>query len=350
MSDILYLQRALDLARRGGAHTRTNPNVGALLVHSHRIIGEGWHAAYGKAHAEVAALEAVAPPDRHLIPQSTLYVTLEPCSHHGKTPPCADRIVQEGIPRVVVGVQDPNPTVAGRGLARLRAAGVEVALAPDPAPFLQLIRPFWVNQQYRRPYLHLKWAETADGYMGQHGRRLRISGHAAQVWTHTQRARHQAILIGWGTLLADNPQLNVRLANGPNPEVVLLSPQGSLPPQLALRQTAPLVHVVNPVHGGGPEGGLRFLRLPFKDGVVALPALWEALYAADISSILVEGGAQLLTSILASGQFDELSIVRSHRSQPEADLHGPILPAGLPTPTQAALGDDTLWHWELPMQ
>jgi diaminohydroxyphosphoribosylaminopyrimidine deaminase/5-amino-6-(5-phosphoribosylamino)uracil reductase len=132
--------------------------------------------------------------------------------------------------------------------------------------------------------------------------------------------------------------------------VVLLSPQGSLPPQLALRQTAPLVHVVNPVHGGGPEGGLRFLRLPFNDGVVALPALWEALFAAGISSILVEGGAQLLASILASGQFDELSILRSHTTQPAADLPAPQLPAGLPAPVMTPLGSDTLWHWELPLQ
>ncbi|MBX3101227.1 MAG: RibD family protein, partial [Bacteroidetes bacterium] len=219
----------------------------------------------------------------------------------------------------------------------------------DPEPFRWLLRPFLVNQLKQRPYIHLKWAQTAHGYMGQKGHTLQISGPEAQRWTHARRARHQAILVGWQTLLTDNPRLNVRHHPGPDPEVILLSPQGALPPRLALRETAPLVYVINPTHGGGPEGGLLFVKMSFTDGAVPIDALWHTLLQRGVSSIFVEGGAQLHRSILSSGLFDELSVVHSPHTLPDADIPAPPLPAGLPPAQVSTLGADQLWHWELPL-
>nr|WP_311136672.1 bifunctional diaminohydroxyphosphoribosylaminopyrimidine deaminase/5-amino-6-(5-phosphoribosylamino)uracil reductase RibD [Hymenobacter cellulosilyticus] len=210
--DVLMMRRALDLARLGTGYARPNPLVGCVVTHEGRIIGEGWHRQYGGPHAEVNALAAVA--DQRLLSQARVYVTLEPCSHFGKTPPCADLLIAKGVKEVVVCNLDPNPLVAGRGLEKLRAAGIHVETGLLEAEGRWLNRRFFTFQEKKRPYVVLKWAETADGYLaGPYFQPVRISGPLAQAAVHQWRTEEQAILIGTRTALHDNPASTP--ANGP---------------------------------------------------------------------------------------------------------------------------------------
>lgn len=212
-----FMHRALQLARLGKGFVAPNPMVGCLIHHPHEgIIGEGWHRQFGDAHAEVNAIRSVS--NQALLTESTLYVTLEPCSHFGKTPPCADLIIEKGIPHVVVACQDPNPLVAGKGILKLKEAGIKVDLGLLEADAWVLNKHFMVNQLANRPFITLKWAQTEDGYIARtDGSSKWISSAESRMWVHKWRSEHQAILAGKGTLLTDNPQLTVRNWTGPNP-------------------------------------------------------------------------------------------------------------------------------------
>ncbi len=218
--DALFLHRCLDLALKASRAVAPNPYVGSVIVHYGRIIGEGFHQQAGQPHAEVLAVRAVADPT--LLKESTIYVTLEPCAHFGKTPPCADLIIRHQIPRVVIGMQDPNPKVDGGGIARMKAQGIEVVLSPDPRPFAEINHVFLTNLAFQRPFIALKWAQTADGYLAgvqTNGGSfpVRITGPQANQYTHRLRASYQGIWIGRKTAEIDNPRLNTRLYPGPNP-------------------------------------------------------------------------------------------------------------------------------------
>jgi len=230
--DLKYMSRCLQLAQNGVGHVSPNPMVGAVLVCNDIIIGEGSHLRYGEAHAEPNAINAVK--NKQLLAQSTLYVNLEPCSHYGKTPPCANLIVQSQIPRVVIGTLDPNPKVAGRGVEILRKAGVEVVVGVLEDECRELNKRFFIFQERNRPYVLLKWAQTADGFIDRNRTSkselpLAISNETTKMLTHKMRSENQAILVGANTVLLDNPSLTVRNWSGRSPIRVAVDRLGRIP-------------------------------------------------------------------------------------------------------------------------
>lgn len=319
MSDTIYLQRCLEIAQRAqyqGLH-RPNPLVGAVLVYQNRIIGEGFHQCYGSAHAEVEAFASVQEADRHLLPQATCYVSLEPCFHHGKTPPCIDLLLREGVQRVVIGCQDPFALVAGKSIDKLRAAGVEVTLAPDTRPFLWLNRRFLCRQQKKRPYIILKCASSADGFLGLPGQRTALTSQHSQRLLHQWRSQEAAILVGAETARIDNPKLNNRLAPTytAQPLRLVLSSKGELHPTLDLLTRAheqeTIVFHTEQLQQKIEAQGLSYQVLP--SGQDAIPALLQALQERGIESVFVEGGAKLLQSFLDLGLWDEMRILQNSK-------------------------------------
>lgn len=281
--DYRYMRRALGLAAAGRGHVSPNPMVGAVIVSPDgRIIGEGWHRRYGGPHAEVNAVRDVADCDRHLLPQSTIYVTLEPCSHYGKTPPCAKLLVDIGIGRVVVGAGDPNPKVSGRGIEMLRQAGitVETGLLADESR--RLNKTFMTAQTLHRPFVTLKWAQSVDGFI-DHRREAgkaaaRFSTPLSSLLVHDRRSTHDAIAVGARTALLDRPRLDTRLVAGASPRRVLFDRHGLV-------------------------GDGDWLRV---DSTMPLSEALHTLFADhNISSLLVEGGASLLGGFISSGLWDE---------------------------------------------
>lgn len=307
--DQLMMRRALDLAHLGTGHARPNPLVGCVITHEGRIIGEGWHRQYGGPHAEVNAVAAVADPT--LLRHSRAYVTLEPCAHHGKTPPCADLLIAQGIPEVVVCNLDPNPLVAGRGLEKLRAAGIQVETGVLEAEGRWLNRRFFTFQEKKRPYVVLKWAETADGYLaGPYFQPVTISGELARVAVHRWRSEEHAILIGTRTALHDNPHLNVREWPGPDSIRLVIDKNLSLPPTHHLfdgRQPT----VVYTYRERATTDKLGFVRLSEAEDL--FPQIFSNLHQRNVQSVLVEGGPTVLNSLLKDGLWDEIRILRSPR-------------------------------------
>lgn len=278
----LYMRRALELARHGQLDASPNPMVGAVIVAPDgRVIGEGWHRRCGEGHAEVNAIASVSDPADLL--DATMYVTLEPCSHYGKTPPCASLIIDRRIPRVVVGCLDPFEKVAGRGVAMLRDAGVEVVTGCLEAECVALNRVFMTAHRLRRPYVTLKWAESADGYIDGH-----ISTPLTSMLVHRMRATYDAILVGSGTELADRPGLDTRLFAGHSPLRVILDRRGRT--------------------GRVTEGNtVVYSRYDSLLDVLA------DLYSRGVTSLLVEGGAQVHASFLAQGVWDTVRVERGQR-------------------------------------
>ena len=308
---------------------RPNPLVGAVLVYEGRILGEGWHQAYGQAHAEVNALAAVGPEDRDKIPHSTLYVSLEPCFHYGKTPPCVDLVLRERIPCVVIGMADPFPAVAGQSIRKLQEAGVEVVLAPNPADFEQLNRRFLSVHLAQRPYVVLKCALSADGYIGRPEEEIALTQPETRYWTHRWRSEEAAILVGTNTALCDDPRLDNRAfgAYTVQPLRLVLDRHKRLPDSLDLFKRAaeqPTWVLVEDLPQEPPAQGLRYMALDFG----RMPqALVELLQKERISSLLVEGGGQVLQGFLQAQIWDEMRILRSAKSLGQG-LPSPQLPQG----------------------
>lgn len=299
------MRRCYELARLGNSYVAPNPMVGAVLVHEGRIIGEGWHQRFGEAHAEVNCLDAVKPEDLHLLPSSTLYVSLEPCAHQGKTPPCADRIIEAGIPSVVIGVTDPHLPARISGVQKLRAAGIHVTLNVLPDEGRELLKQFLCYHEKHRPYITLKWAESADGYIGRSGERIHISHALSDRMVHQLRADHQAILIGQETLLNDDPALTVRLVPGKDPVRIILGRSGNVPPESRITQhTSGYTLVVNEERACYVEH-MECIKVPDTRDI---RGVLQALYELKILSVLVEGGARILQSFIDSGLWDEAYI------------------------------------------
>ncbi|UYZ62135.1 bifunctional diaminohydroxyphosphoribosylaminopyrimidine deaminase/5-amino-6-(5-phosphoribosylamino)uracil reductase RibD [Hymenobacter weizhouensis] len=307
--DQLMMRRALDLARLGTGYVRPNPLVGCVITHEGRVIGEGWHRQYGGPHAEVNAVAAVT--EQHLLPRSRVYVTLEPCAHFGKTPPCADLLVEKGVAEVVVCNLDPNPLVAGRGLHKLRDAGIQVETGVLEPEGRWLNRRFFTVQEKKRPYVVLKWAETADGYLaGPYHQPVAISGELARVAVHQWRADEHAILVGTRTALHDNPRLNVRAWPGPDPIRVVIDKNLSLPPTHHLfDQSQPTL--VYTYRQRATTGNLGYITL--REAEDLLPQMLQNLQQRQVQSVLVEGGPTVLNSLLKDGLWDEARVIRSPR-------------------------------------
>jgi diaminohydroxyphosphoribosylaminopyrimidine deaminase/5-amino-6-(5-phosphoribosylamino)uracil reductase len=301
------MRRALDLAYRGTGYARPNPLVGCVVTHEGRIIGEGWHQQYGGPHAEVNALAAVA--DQSLLAHSRVYVTLEPCAHHGKTPPCADLLIEKGVPEVVVCNPDPFPLVAGRGIEKLLAAGVrvETGLLADEGRWLN--RRFFTFHEKKRPYLVLKWAETADGFLaGRYFQPVQISGEQARLLTHHWRAEEAAILVGTRTALHDNPRLNVRDWPGPQPTRVVIDKNLSLPPTHHVLDGSQPTLIYTYRERAAAEN-IDYVTVSEADNV--LPQLLENLWQRQVQSVFVEGGPTILNALINAGIWDEIRVFRS---------------------------------------
>lgn len=341
-----FLQRILGLAARGAGAVSPNPLVGALLVYNGRIVAEGWHKLFGGPHAEVEAINQVK--DKALLSACTLYVSLEPCNHHGKTPPCTELIIAKGIRKVVVGCKDPNPRVQGQGITRLRAAGIEALLADDPQPFIKINRAFFVNQILRRPYVILKWAQTADGYMGSTRQRLQISGTEALRWGHALRAHTQAVLVGTNTALADDPTLSTRYFTGRSPLRIVLDKSLRLPPSLNVFKDGNPTWVLNGIKHG-TEGNITYWKPERPNAWNDWGVLLHELYHRNnIASILVEGGAHVLQQLLDAELYDELHVYQSDQLLAKADVRAPMLKQGMKLKQQRAGGQDALFTTFVP--
>lgn len=264
--DEKYMQRCLQLAANGIQGARPNPMVGAVIVTNGRIIGEGYHVRCGEGHAEVNAFASVRPEDEALLKDATIYVSLEPCSHYGKTPPCADLIIKKGVKRVVVGCIDPFAEVQGRGIKKLKDAGIDVTVGVLEEECQWLNRRFFTYHREHRPYIILKWAQTANGYIDNGGKALQISNEQTQMLSHQLRAEEDAILVGHTTDIREHPQLTVRHWHGPNPKRIVLT----------------------------------------HDRPIA--QLMEDLYQHGIQSLIVEGGCQTHESFIEAGLWDEIRV------------------------------------------
>ncbi len=363
-ADIEFMRRAKALAQRGMGFVNPNPLVGAILVRDGEIIGEGWHARFGGLHAERAAIADCAArgnsPER-----ATLYVTLEPCCHTGKQPPCTEAIIEAGIGRVVVGSADPNPVVAGRGCEQLRSAGITVdeGVARDECDALNRI--FFHFITHHTPYVTLKYAMTLDGKAATRiGASRWITGPSARHRVHEERLRHAAIMVGIGTVLADDPQLTCRLEGGRNPLRIVCDSHLRTPPASTIAQTA---HEVATIIACSPDApleralalerkGCEILRIPTAHGAIDLANLMTLLGERDIDSVLVEGGPTLAASMLEAGIVNRLQAFIAPKLFAGASAPCPLGGKGIEAPDQAwtlsgtsieRLGDDVLIEGDL---
>ena len=328
MEEEKYMWRCLQLARNGLCGAAPNPMVGAVVVCDGRIIGEGYHVRCGEAHAEVNALRSVADPS--LLKRSTVYVSLEPCAHFGKTPPCADLLVEKQVPRVVVGCQDPFARVAGRGIEKLRQAGCQVTVGVLERECRFLNRRFITFHTLRRPYVTLKWAQSADGYIGvrRAGLPVRLSSPLTAILVHKRRSEHAAIMVGTDTALLDNPSLTVRHWYGQNPVRVVPDRELRLPVSLHLFDgTVPtLVFTQSNRHPDSPN--TCYVEADFGDGRL-LPQVMQMLHERNLQSLLVEGGSRLLQTFLEAGLWDEI-YVETSPVRLGGGVKAPQVDAGMP--------------------
>ncbi len=337
-SDEQYMARCLELARRGGRDTGTNPMVGCVIVCDGRIIGEGWHRKFGEAHAEVNALRSVRAEDREGLSRATLYVNLEPCSHYGKTPPCCDAVVAAGIRRVVTGMRDPFPKVNGSGVARMREAGIEVTENVLQEACRELNRRFVVYHGRHRPYVVFKWAQTADGFID--GARdvsqppVWMTGDACKRLVHRWRSEESAIWVGSRTVLRDDPALTNRMMPGGSPLRLVIDREGVIPSGAKLldgsADTVVFTDGTRPLPADRP--GVRYVGVT--PGAGTLDDVMRWLYENGVLSVLVEGGTTLLEALAAKGWVDEARIFVAPRMLAElpgggnGGVRAPLLPPG----------------------
>lgn len=344
-SQLFYLNRTLELARLGGSAVQPNPMVGSVVVHQDRIIGEGFHQFPGGPHAEVNAIHSVR--DYSLLPQSTIYVSLEPCAHTGKTPPCVDLIIHHKIPKVVIGCLDPNPKVSGKGVAKLRSHGIEVVMAEDPQPFIRLNKIFFTNLQKGRPYICLKWAESGDGMIAgldsnRYPERTPISGIEAKRLVHKLRATYQGILIGSRTAIVDDPSLTTRIYPGKSPvRLIWNSSSQPLPDTLGVFDGPPTTYVLerSPV---SPNSILIETHAP--------KAIMKAIKDLGIHSVMVEGGRNTLQAFLDSGFYDEIYKFRNPDLILAKGVPAPVIPYSNWVKNSRLVGRDWLEYYEMPIE
>jgi diaminohydroxyphosphoribosylaminopyrimidine deaminase/5-amino-6-(5-phosphoribosylamino)uracil reductase len=305
------MQRCLQLAANGFGNVAPNPMVGCVIVYDHKIIGEGYHANYGEAHAEVNAINSVK--DKSLLKDATLYVSLEPCSHHGKTPPCSDLIIESGIKKVVVASGDTNPLVAGKGIEKLKRAGVEVISGVLETEARELNKRFFAFHEQKRPYIILKWAQTADGYIDRKRAdntepALQISNEQSKRLLHKWRSEEQAIMVGRSTARLDNPRLDVRLVSGKNPLRIVLDKNAELAESLNLFNSSQQT-IVFTSKKTEAKNNLEFVVIDFEKNV--LQQMMSVLFYKQIQSVIAEGGTKLLQSFIDQDLWDEARVIIS---------------------------------------
>ncbi len=339
MNDEDYMRRAIALAKKGEGWVNPNPMVGAVIVKNGRIIGEGYHQKCGEPHAERNALASCTEPPEG----AALYVTLEPCCHYGRTPPCTDAILESGIAKVVIGSGDPNPKVAGKGAALLKAAGVDVEEGFLKEECDRLNPVYFHFIQTGLPYLVLKYAMSLDGKTAAvTGASRWVTGEAARLDVHRLRNRYSGIMAGLGTVLADDPLLTCRLTNGRNPTRILCDSRLRLPLDSRICRTAkevPTIVAATAADGDKKarleEMGVKVLTIPEKDGMVDLPILMQRLGKLEIDSILLEGGGQLSYSALKAGLVQEVYAYVAPKIFGGAEAKTPVEGPGVLSPDQA---------------
>ncbi len=335
------MRRCFQLARLGHGQVAPNPLVGAIIVHNDSIIGEGWHQKYGEAHAEVNAIRSVSAENLPFLSAATIYVSLEPCHHYGKTPPCVDLLLQYGFQRVVIACIDPNPLVGGQSVAKLRAAGVDVTVGVCEAEGRELAAAFFCFQEKKRPYILLKWAESQDGFMGKEGEQVWLTNPVSKRLVNRWRSEFGAILVGTNTAKTDNPQLTNRLWMGNSPLRIILDRNLSFleePEKYAfLDNTAHtwLIHDIEAVSKNNPTTA-ELIRIPFDDQL--LTHLLEKLYQEKINSLIVEGGAKLLSAFIKQNLWDEARIFTAPVYLKKG-IKAPQLSAYTPLKVSDILGD-----------
>jgi diaminohydroxyphosphoribosylaminopyrimidine deaminase/5-amino-6-(5-phosphoribosylamino)uracil reductase len=317
------MHRCLQLAKLGAGQVAPNPMVGAMLVYQDCIIGEGYHEHYGQAHAEVNCINSVSEANLLLIEKSTLYVSLEPCAHYGKTPPCADLIIQKKIAQVVIGCRDSYEEVNGRGIEKLLKAGVVVIAGILEKEALDLNKRFFTFHTKKRPYIILKWAQSQDDKIAKEDfSAVKISHDITNRLVHKWRSEEAAILVATNTALYDNPSLTNRLWQGNNPTRLVIDRQLKLPGSLHLFDRSVKTIIFNQ-QKDEERNGLLFYKL--SDEEKLLPGLLNALYQLKIQSVLVEGGAKLLQSFIDADCWDEARVITNEEMMIGHGIQSPQL-------------------------
>jgi len=303
-TDEQYMQRCLQLALKGLGNVSPNPMVGCVIIHENKIIGEGYHQKFGEAHAEVNAINSVQ--DKSLLKSSTLFVSLEPCNHFGKTPPCADLILKYEIPNVVIGIQDSFEKVNGSGIKKLKDASVHVTAGILEEKCHEINKRFFTFQKEKRPYIILKWAQSKDGFIGKKNESIRISNELTRVINDTWRTQEDAVLIGGETARTDNPHLTVRKIVGRNPIRIILSDSGNLPSHLNLcdGKATTIVYSKN----NNSHANCESVLIPNKNN---LQLILSDLQKRNIQSVIVEGGSTILNQFVQENLWDEIRIFES---------------------------------------
>lgn len=316
--DEQMMQRCIQLAENGLGTTYPNPMVGCVIVHDGKIIAEGWHQKAGEPHAEVNAIAQIQ--DKEILKISTLYVSLEPCAHHGKTPPCADLIVQHQIPKAVIGTVDPFAKVNGLGIQKLKDAGIEVISSVMEKECRDLNKRFFTFHQEKRPYIILKWAQTTDGFMAaENGEQKWITNEYSKQLVHKWRTEEQSILVGTQTAETDNPQLNARLWNGNQPIRLVLDKDLKLNPDLNLFDKSQRTIFFTEKEKEN-LGNLEFIQIDFNENLAH--SILQKLYELEIQSIIIEGGKRTLDSFIKQDLWDEARIFTSSDSW-DSGIHSP---------------------------
>jgi diaminohydroxyphosphoribosylaminopyrimidine deaminase/5-amino-6-(5-phosphoribosylamino)uracil reductase len=319
----IYMHRSLELAKQGAGYVAPNPMVGAMLVHDGKIIGEGYHKQFGGPHAEVNCINSVKETDKDKISSSVLYVSLEPCSHFGKTPPCTDLIIANRIPEVAIGCLDPFKEVDGKGIEKLKVAGVKVVYGILEKECQQLNKSFFTFYTKHRPYIILKWAETADGKMAGDGtERLYISNEQTNRLVHKWRSEEASILVGTNTALLDDPELTTRNWNGPSPIRSVVDMDLRLPVSLKVFNDKQRTIIFNTIKHGEQE---NLIYYQVTEDVSLVHQIVNALYQMKIQSVMVEGGARLLQSFIDEDMWDEVRVIKNEKLIINNGLNAPEL-------------------------
>jgi diaminohydroxyphosphoribosylaminopyrimidine deaminase/5-amino-6-(5-phosphoribosylamino)uracil reductase len=338
-----YMKRCIELAQKGEGNVAPNPMVGCVIVLDDVIIGEGYHEQYGKAHAEVNAINSVK--DKSFLKKATLYVNLEPCSHFGKTPPCADLIVEHKIPYVVIGTIDTFALIAGRGIEKLANAGIDVKTGVLEDECKELNKRFFCYHEKKRPYIILKWAQTSDGFIdilrNEEGfeKPMRITNDTSLKLSHVWRSREQAIIVGKRTAVFDNPKLTVRNISGKNPLRIAIDRNLTIPLNyFLLDKTTPTLILTSA--DSQSETNLEYIRLNFDEDL--LPQILDVLYEKQIQSLIVEGGTKLINSFIHNDLWDEARVFISQQRIDDG-VNAPVLDLK-PTDKQDIDGDVLLTY------
>lgn len=315
-----YMSRCIQLARMGAGNVAPNPMVGAVLVYENKIIGEGYHKKYGEPHAEVNCINSVLPENKELIEKSTMYVSLEPCSHYGKTPPCSDLIIKNKIKKVVIGCKDIYKEVSGKGIKKLQDAGVEVIVGLLENECLDLNKRFFTFHQKKRPYIILKWAQSANGKIGSLGNeRILISNDYSNRLVHKWRSEEASILVGTNTAIKDDPSLTTRLWKGKNPVRIVIDKKLQLPITLKLFNSEANTLIFN-ILKNSMEGNAQYIKLlPER----FLEQMLDSLYRLNIQSVLIEGGTKTLQSFIDTSLWDEARVITNEEMIIENGIDAP---------------------------